>query len=150
MKKEAVVILICCVIAVVAVIAVVILRNANNTPVEQPEFETVNAPNCFTIENQDGAAELDNENMIFEYYNVLLADENQFVTITSPQLQNDVRYIQACQLDKGIDIQLGVEKNGKTKLYHKVYSKEEAVSVFKDFYNQRFIPDMSLYELVEF
>ena len=69
----------------------------------------------------------------------MFGDDNQFVTLTLTNADYGVRYIQACRLQKGISIQLGIEEDGRTKLVEKVGEQEECLEIFRTFYETGFV-----------
>lgn len=74
---------------------------------------------------------------------------NQFVILTAPDVQNKVRYVQACTSDGEVEVELGIEEEG-TRLYYKMCSEEECCRIFLDFYENRLVPDMGEYQPVRF
>lgn len=114
------------------------------------EFEKMREGTDFTIENQDGSKAVAGEADVYEYVETMLGDAEQFVTLCAPKALGGIRYVQACLVAAGIEVEIGVEDGEATKLYSKLCGEEELKGIFVDFYHGRFRPERSLYEPVEF
>ena len=139
------------ILAVVAAFVVIIVKKVIlKKPNKNSDFEVVQAESYFTIEDQYGKYVAVCENDFYEFIEAVLEDENQFATLTAPKAIRGVRYIQACLTNGKVEVQIGVESENKTNLYYKMCSGDEALIVFKDFFNGNFILDMAQYKPVTF
>jgi hypothetical protein len=125
-------------------------RNAAKNLTTDVEFKKMRESMDFTIENQDGCKVVEGDGDLFEYVEIMLDDAEQFVTLCAPGALDGIRYVQACLVDQGIEVEIGVEDKEATKLYFKLCTEEELKDIFVAFYHDRFRPDKSLYEPVEF
>ena len=93
-------------------------------------FQKVKSPQGFTLENQD--------RKLTDFRDV---DLEEYLILTAPELQHQVRYIQACTHDGQVEVELGVEDEG-TRLFYKMCTDVECTRIFLDFYEVYFFPDM--------
>ncbi|MCI8959875.1 MAG: hypothetical protein HFG62_12260 [Lachnospiraceae bacterium] len=112
-------------------------------------FQKVKSPQGFTLENQDRKLTDFGDVDLEEYLEDLYVTPDQFLILTAPELQHQVRYIQACTHDGQVEVELGVEDEG-TRLFYKMCTEEECTRIFLDFYDGYFVPDMKEYKPVEF
>lgn len=112
-------------------------------------FQKVKSPQGFTLENQDRKLTDFRGVDLEEYLEDLYVTPDQFLILTAPELQHQVRYIQACTHDGQVEVELGVEDEG-TRLFYKMCTEEECTRIFLDFYDGYFVPDMKEYKPVEF
>ena len=112
-------------------------------------FQKVKSPQGFTLENQDRKLTDFGDVDLEEYLEDLYVTPDQFLILTAPELQHQVRYIQACTHDGQVEVGLGVEDEG-TRLFYKMCTEEECTRIFLDFYDGYFVPDMKEYKPVEF
>ncbi len=112
-------------------------------------FQKVKSPQGFTLENQDRKLTDFRDVDLEEYLEDLYVTPDQFLILTAPELQHQVRYIQACTHDGQVEVELGVEDEG-TRLFYKMCTEEECTRIFLDFYDGYFVPDMKEYKPVEF
>lgn len=75
---------------------------------------------------------------------------DEFVVLTPPQSIDHVQFIQAAQISNGIRVELGIEKNGRCELFYKIYSCDDCLAVFLDFYREGKIPALQDYQPVKF
>ena len=111
----------------------------------------------FTLENQDGKRILESDDKkydmydIEEYVGIMLDDTDQFVTLCAPEAIENIRYVQAVLLDDGtVPVQIGIETKKGTILYEKMCDAKECLRIFKDFFLEKFKPDIKEYKPVEF
>ncbi len=89
----------------------------------------------FTIENQNGLTDSPNHNDFIHYLDELFSSDDQFVTLALKQSKDCVNFVQACVIDGSIIIQLGLDKDGKTKLVEKTVSTiDEYFRIFNTFF----------------
>ena len=112
-------------------------------------FQNVSPQQGFTLENQEGKLTDIRDIDIEEYLEDMFDSPDQFVTLTAPEAQNKVRYVQACTHDGDIEVEIGIEEEG-TRFYYKMCSQEECYRIFLDFYDNTFVPEMDEYKPVEF
>ena len=112
-------------------------------------FQKVKSPQGFTLENQDRKLTDFGDVDLEDYLEDLYVTPDQFLILTAPELQHQVRYIQACTHDGQVEVELGVEDEG-TRLFYKMCTEEECTRIFLDFYDGYFVPDMKEYKPVEF
>ena len=113
-------------------------------------FEKVSPQQEFTLENQESKLTDIMDIDIEDYLAEMFDSPDQFVTLTAPEPQNNVRYIQACTQDGEIEVEIAIEDEEGTHLYYKMCSQEECYRIFLDFYDNAFIPAMDEYKPVEF
>lgn len=112
-------------------------------------FEKVGKQNGFKLENQDGAVREFRDVDIEDYLKEMFMSPEQFVTLTAPEAQRKVRFVQACMVKDDIEVELGIEENG-TRLVYKLCSEEECIRIFLDFFDNVFTPNMEEYQPVQF
>lgn len=115
----------------------------------QATFKSVPEQNGFSLENQERKMNDVRDIDIEDYLEDMFDSPDQFVILTSPGVQNSIRYVQARMQDNKVEVELGVEENG-IHLYYKLCSREECYRIFLDFYDNAFIPDMAEYKPVQF
>ncbi|MCI8284936.1 MAG: hypothetical protein HFE90_06705 [Firmicutes bacterium] len=86
------------------------------------------------------------EDCIFDMFE----DEDQFITLTVANARHNIRFVQACRISGGINVQIGVEDEKNTKLFEKTCTEDECLDIFKEFYNSSYIHDVEKYSPVEF
>lgn len=112
-------------------------------------FANVGRMERFKLENQNGALFSFNDADIEFLLEDMFEDVDQFVTLTSPVAVKKIRYVQACMYDEGVEVQLGIEEE-RTRLVHKICSKEECKEIFQTFFKGRFAPKLEEYSPVQF
>ncbi len=80
----------------------------------------------------------------------MFADSDEFVTLTAGEAPYHIRFVQAAQTDRGIDLELGIEEGDKTRLMGKDCSQKECMEAFREFYNTLNVWDRTGYKPVEF
>ena len=63
----------------------------------------------------------------------MLDDTKFYVTLASPEAQNNVRAVSAKSTKKGVDVRLGIEEK-KNYIVHKICTSEECFDIFLDFF----------------
>ena len=112
-------------------------------------FQNVSPQQGFTLENQEGKLTDIRDIDIEDYLEDMFNSPDEFVTLTAPEAQNKIRYVQACTHDGDIEVEIGIEEEG-IRLYYKMCSQEECYRIFLDFYDNTFVPEMDEYKPVEF
>lgn len=119
--------------------------------VEDISFGIVDHNGNMTLENNfNGVIENPAWEDVLDYIDAMLADEQEFVTITLPEAMNGVRYMQACRVSDGISVQLGLEQGSKTKLVEKLCSEELAIEYLNAFYHHSTVNDADAFSPVQF
>ena len=113
-------------------------------------FQNVKSQEGFTLRNQEHELHDFEESDIEFYLDDMFVTPEQFVVLTAPVAQNQIRFVQATVHPNGeLEVELGIEGEG-TQLYYKICSEEECCQIFLDFYHNAFCPDRSAYKPVEF
>lgn len=113
-------------------------------------FKKVDRQDGFKLENQNGALRSFREIDIEDYLEEMFASPEQFVTLTAPEAQNQIRFVQACLQGDKVEVELGIEKEDGTHLVYKLCEEEECARIFLDFFDNEFIPKMEEYQPVQF
>lgn len=103
-----------------------------------------------TLENQNGRITEFRDIDIEDYLYDMFSDEEQFVTLAREKAVYGVRFVQACQARGAIDVQLGIEETGRTRLVEKYCSERECMDIFLHFYDTARVEDIEHYKPVEF
>jgi len=113
-------------------------------------FQKVKKQQGFILENQERKLTDFSSADIEDYLKDMFATEDQFVILTAPEPQHEVRYVQTCVNDGEIEVELGIEDEEGTHLYDKKCTEEECCRIFTGFYVNTFVPKMEEYKPVEF
>lgn len=103
----------------------------------------------FTLRNQEHELTDFRDIDIEDFLADMFESPDQFVVLAAPQVQNKVRFVQACTHDGEIEVEIGIEEES-TRLFYKMCSRKECYRIFLSFYGNTFIPKMEEYKLVEF
>ncbi len=114
------------------------------------QFEQVEHDGQIVLENQNDRLTNFSDVDLEMFLDAMFEDEDQFVTLTLPKASFGIRYVQACQIDDGINVQLGIEENEHTNLVEKMCSAEECLDIFMQFYDTGMVSDLKAYTPVEF
>lgn len=106
------------------------------------------APKNIRTQYEDRPVEYwtDVEDCIFDMFE----DENQFITLTVADACHNIRFVQACRINEGINVQIGIEDEEHTKLFEKTCTEDECLDIFKEFYADAYVRDTEKYSPVEF
>lgn len=88
--------------------------------------------------------------MVEECLLEMFLDDNEFVTLTIEEIHHNIRYVQACQAEDQIVVQLGIEEGDKTRLVEKMCMEDECMDIFYEFYNSTSVRNLESYHPVEF
>ena len=113
-------------------------------------FEAIPHTGIRSLETQDGRITEFDFSAVECRLEELYRDPDQFVTLTLAEAPHGIRYVQACQAGGGIDVQLGLEENGRTRLVEKLHSPSECTAVFRQFYDHACVEGQETYQPVEF
>jgi hypothetical protein len=108
---------------------------------------------CFfprKIGTQSGERRVDSWQEVEDCLWDMFTDEDEFVTLTLAEIHHNIRYVQACQFQEGITVQLGVEEDDYTRLVEKTCSEAECMDIFREFYESSYVRDFEKYKPVEF
>ncbi|MBP3351313.1 MAG: hypothetical protein J6L65_02795 [Lachnospiraceae bacterium] len=112
-------------------------------------FEKVAPQNAMELENQNGVIENCTYLDVEEYLQMMLDDSEQFITLSMPSAPYGIRFVQACRVNEGIDVELGLEQDNQTKLICRVCDEEECRNVFYEFFNTSNVCDRKGYEPIK-
>ncbi len=110
------------------------------------KFEKAAPQNAVKLENQNGVIENCSRQDIEEYLRIMFDDREQFITLSVPDARYGIRFVQACRVDKGIDVELGLEEDNQTRLICKICSENECREVFCEFFDTLNVFDRKGYE----
>lgn len=115
---------------------------------DKDAFDNVKPQEFYTLENQYEKIVDCDEVDVRRFLNNMFDCSDQFVILTSPTVQNKVRYVQACMKNELVEVEIAIQ-NQRTRLYYKICTKGECYAIFYDFINNEFEPNMAEYQLVE-
>ena len=101
------------------------------------------------LENKNGVIENCTYLDVEEYLQMMLDDSEQFITLSMPSAPYGIRFVQACRVNEGIDVELGLEQDNQTKLICRVCDEEECRNVFYEFFNTSNVYDRKGYEPIK-
>ncbi len=114
-------------------------------------FENITEQSSFSLRNQERELRDFGTEEIEDFLEDMLVTPRQFVVLTAPKAQQQIRYVQACvHDDQGIETELGVEEADGTHLYYKICQEEECFQIFLDFFADRLDVNMEEYQPVLF
>lgn len=115
------------------------------------DFELVEMDGIVRLENNfDGVIKHPEWEDVEEYIDRMLANQEEFVTLTLDRSLYGIRYMQACQVPDGITVELGLEKDNVTKLVEKTCDKDETLKYFDFFYHYGTVKDVETFTPMEF
>lgn len=110
------------------------------------KFEKVVPQNEIKLENQNGVIENCSYQDVEECLQMMFEDGDQFIILSVPSARYGIRFVQACRVDQGIDVELGLEGDDQTKLICKMCSEEECRGIFREFFDTANVHDRKGYE----
>lgn len=115
-------------------------------------FEKIPKQKGYTLRNQEETLTNFRAEKIKDYVEDVYYTPDQFLTLTSPEAQNKVRYVQTCYNNEkeDIEVELGIEEEDGIHLVYKMCSIEECVNIFIDFFQNEFQPKLEEYQPVQF
>ncbi|MBQ7774344.1 MAG: hypothetical protein IJ379_00330 [Lachnospiraceae bacterium] len=113
-------------------------------------FEKVSYTGKRCLENQNGYTNDFTFDDVEAYLEEMFEDFDQFVTLELVEATHGIRFIQACRIDGGIDVELGLENATGTKLVARTCSEEECIAVFQKFYKYSMVDDLDDYKPMAF
>lgn len=122
---------------------------------KEPESDTIytgriNLPEQYPdiprfAENQNGSGEADFE-LVEDMVQQMLEDPDQFITLSVEKpVHDNVRFVQACRIPEGINVQLGIGEDTHTVIVERLCTDEECIRIFRDFYDTLKVEDMEYY-----
>ena len=103
------------------------------------------------LENQNGVKENATLGDLELFLQLMLDDPNQFVILTVQNPCYGVSYVQAARVEKNvIDVELGLEQDGKTKLVQKNCTEEECRAIMTEFFNSTYVENVDSYKPMQF
>ena len=101
------------------------------------------------VENQNGCLEA-TLSVVEDMLQELFIDDDQFVTLSLPVPTHEgVRFVQACRIPDGIDVQLGMGEGTQTKLVERICTEDECMRIFRDFFDTLKVEDLECYTPVQ-
>lgn len=125
-------------------------QNKDRKTTTDVTFEKVMCSLPRKIGTQSGEKEVHSWQEVEDRLWDMFTDEDEFVTLTMAEIRYHIRYIQACQIQDKITVQLGVEEKDRTKLVEKTCSEAECMDIFREFYDSSYVWDIDKYKPVEF
>lgn len=125
------------------------MDDKNRKLTDDVKFGKVNCDEAY-VENQDGKSKADSWMTVADYIYEMFDDSDQFVILTLADIAYNIRYVQAVQVESGINVQIGIEEGGNTKLVEKICSEEECIDIFQEFYESSYVRDIEQYTPVKF
>lgn len=98
------------------------------------KFRKLAPQSSMKLENQDGVTLDCTLEDVERYLQIMLDDTDQFVTLSLPSAPHGIRFIQACRVDKGIEVELALEKADHNKLICKICSEKKCRAIFREFF----------------
>lgn len=125
-------------------------KNNSDTAVNAPaSTNTLDIHVPRYVENQNGRCEATLE-IVEDMVQEMFADADQFVTLSLPApIHDGVRFVQACLVPNGIDVQLGIGAGNQTKLVERLCTEDECIRIFRDFYDTAKVEDIECYTPVQ-
>lgn len=102
------------------------------------------------VRTQEVDRSVDSWDEVMDYILDMFEDEDEFVTLTVGEVLHQISYVQACQADGGIIVQLGIQEGKKTRLVEKNCTQEECVDIFREFYRSASVQNVGQYQPVKF
>lgn len=113
-------------------------------------FEQIPSREHMTIESNAGVLENPTIGELEVNVKIMMSDLSEFIILTPTTAIGGIRYIQACRFDNGINVQLGLEKEGQIHLVEKTLNEEATLQLFKGFYCGNVDIDINEYTPVSF
>ncbi len=115
-------------------------------------FENTPKQDGYTLRNQEQTLRNFGVEEMEDYLEDVYHTPDQFLTLTSPEAQNKVRYVQTCYNNEKdeIEVELGIEEQDGTHLVYKMCSLEECRDIFIEFFENKFQPQWNEYQPVQF
>lgn len=125
------------------------MKNSDNLTTDV-KFKNAECQGTRTLENQDNKIIDCSYQQVIDYLYEMFDYYNEFVILTVANMKCGVRYIQAVMEKGQILIQLGIEETDYTRLVEKIFSQEECIDVFSEFYESSFVHNIESYKPVKF
>lgn len=125
------------------------MDDKNRKLTDDVKFGKVSCSEAY-VENQDGKSKADSWMTVQDYIYKMFDDSDQFVILTLANSAYNIRYVQAVQVEGGINVQIGIEEGDNTKLVEKICSEEECIDIFQEFYESSYVCGIEQYTPVKF
>lgn len=114
-------------------------------------FDAVEYCGSNKLENQNGVIENASLQDLERLLQLMLDDPNQFLILTAGNPSYGVSYVQAARIKNNIiDVELGLERDGKSELVQKNCTEEECRAIMTEFFNSTYVEDMDSYKPMQF
>lgn len=114
-------------------------------------FKPVKYTGQTTLENNfDGVINNPQWDDIDRYINLMFENDEEFVTFTLTEAVYGIRYMQACKIQGGISVQLGLEENDTTKIVEKICDEEQTINYMHGFYQFGYVDDVANFTPLKF
>lgn len=84
------------------------------------------------------------------YLQVMFDDYEQFIVFSLPKAPCGICFVQAAQVADGIDVQLGLAENGRTRVVTKICTPKVCREIFYEFFETGDVRERSGYKPLEF
>lgn len=113
------------------------------------KFNKIPKQDGYTLENQNSAITARNVDDVRKYYDIMVSEPDEFIVLTSPDVINNVRFVQATKrgVDSGVELELGMSDG---ELLGRECGETEALSAFEEFFSGTYMPDLHKFAPVEF
>lgn len=85
-----------------------------------------------------------------DFLQVMFDDREQFIVFSLPEAPHGIYFVQAAQVADGIDVQLGLAENGRTRVVTKICTSEVCREIFYEFFETGDVSERSGYKPLEF
>lgn len=109
-------------------------------------FEKIEPKEFHTLCNQENELRDYTEEDILEFLEIIVEDTEEFVTLTSESLINEIRFVQAKVHNEEITLEIGMEKEDGTHVYGKIVTFEKCREIFLNFHNGKWNEDLNDFE----
>ena len=113
-------------------------------------FDPIPPREHITVETAAGVMEDPTAAELETNLRIMLEDASGFLTLTPVQAVGGIRYMQACRIPEGVNVQLGLEKEGRIRLVEKAVDEETALRLFRSYFCGKTDIDIGGYAPVKF
>ena len=114
------------------------------------KFEKDPPGQWITLETPDGVLTNFGIDEITEAIRVTRKNPDYYLILTLPNAIHGIRYVQACECDGTLDVQLAIEKKKYVKLVEKLCEEPECIDIFVRFFDTGEVDDLHVYKPVLF
>ena len=128
-----------------------VFKNKLRKKTTDVDFDKVTYTGKMKLENNfDGPIDSPTWQQVQLYIDKMIQNNEEFITLTLSEAVYGVRYMQACSVEGGYSLQLGIETDAKTNLVERVCDEKELVERFTQFYEYGFVHDIDQFKPVSF